>query len=406
MLTIVSVFAFIDRQLIIILQESIKEDLHLSDSQLGFISGLAFSLLYVVVVIPVARWADRSSRKNIIGIALGLWSFITVLTGLANNYIQLALARIGVGLGESGAGPASHSIIADYFPEDKRSMAYAIHGLGIYIGLLFGFALGGILEQFYGWRAAFYIIGLPGLVFAIVFLSTVKEPPRVLSAFEKSNDTIPTFKEVFVFLISKKTFIYLGIATVLHAFVGSSFANWMPPFLARVHHMGTMEIGLWLAFAIGVCGAIGTYIGGYWGDRLSKKDKRWYLWLPALSILLSLPFAYGLLLSSSKIVTLLSYLVPNILYAVFLGPTYALVQSMVSSRMRAIASAIMMVLISLLGMGMGPYLTGMLSDYLSPMAGTTSIRYSLLIVGFLDIIAAYFFYKASKVILNDIRQTD
>ena len=404
MLTVVSVFAFIDRQLIIILQEAIKEDLDLTDAQLGFVSGLAFSMLYVIVVIPIARLADRSSRKNIITISLSIWSLITALTGLAANYIQLALARVGVGLGEAGATPASHSIIADYFPQEKRSVAYAIHGLGVYIGLLFGFALGGILEQLYGWRSAFYIIGIPGLVFSLIFYFTIKEPHREHTQYDKlSNGAIPTVLEVFQFLISKKTFILLGLAVILHTFVGSAFANWMPPLLSRVHEMGTVEIGLWLAFAIGVCGAIGTYVGGYLGDHLSKKDIRWYLWLPAISIVMSIPFALLLLLSTQKYVTLYAYLIPNITYAIFLGPTYALVQSMVGSRMRATASAIVMILIALFGMGLGPYLTGILSDALTPMYGDHAIRWSLFYISGLDLIAAYFFYHASKTVLNEVQ---
>jgi len=270
MLTVVSVFAFIDRQLIIILQEAIKEDLGLTDAQLGFVSGLAFSILYVIVIIPIARLADRSSRKNIITMSLAIWSLITALTGLAANYIQLAFARIGVGLGEAGAIPASHAIIADYFPQEKRSMAYAIHGLGVYIGLLFGFALGGILEQLYGWRTAFYIIGIPGLLFSMIFYWTIKEPQRQLALHENDDDTpVPSVRAVFKYLSAKKTFIFIGIAVILHTFVGSAFANWMPPLLSRVYGMDTVEIGLWLALAIGVFGALGTYLGGYMGDRFS-----------------------------------------------------------------------------------------------------------------------------------------
>ena len=404
MLTIVSVFAFIDRQLIIILQEAIKEDLGLTDAQLGFVSGLAFSILYVIVVIPIARLADRSSRKNIITISLSIWSLITALTGLAANYIQLALARVGVGLGEAGATPASHSIIADYFPQEKRSIAYAIHGLGVYIGLLFGFALGGILQQLYGWRTAFYTIGIPGLVFSLIFYFTVREPEREHTQYDQdSKGMMPSVIEVFQFLLSKMTFIYVGIAVILHTYVGSAFANWMPPLLSRVHGMGTVEIGLWLAFAIGVCGAIGTYAGGFLGDRLSKKDTRWYLWLPAISIVMSIPFALLLLLSTQKYVTLYAYLIPNVTYAIFLGPTYALVQSMVGSRMRATASAIVMILIALFGMGLGPYLTGILSDSLTPHYGDHAIRWSLFYISGLDLIAAYFFYRASKTVLNDLK---
>lgn len=402
MLTGVSVFAFIDRQLVIVLQEPIKQELGLTDGQLGFISGMAYAMLYVIMVIPIAWMADRYSRRNIIVISLAIWSFITSLTGLANNFMQITLARMGVGMGEAGSGPASHSMIADYFPQGKRSIAYAIHGMGVYIGLLFGFALGGLLEKFYGWRAAFYILGTPGLLFSILFYFTVKEPLREKSPIETIQEKQPEIKEVFFFLLSKKTLVYLGLAAVLHTFVGSSFASWMPSFLSRVHNMSILEIGLWLAFAIGVCGAGGTFLGGVLGDRLSKKNVKWYVWLPAVSILISIPFAYGLLFSSSKIIALLSYLIPNITYAIFLGPSYALLQGMVSSRMRALASAMMMMMMSLLGMGLGPYITGVLSDLFEPSLGINSLRWSLFCVGNLDLLAAYFFYKASFVLEDDL----
>jgi MFS family permease len=305
-----------------------------------------------------------------------------------------------VGLGEAGCNPPAHSIIADYFPQEKRAIAYAIFALGIYFGILFGFSLGGLLDEYFGWRMAFFIIGLPGILFALLFRWTVKEPKRVLSVNESVHD-MPSFIEVWKFLVSRKTFICLSFAVILHSFVGNSFANWMPPFLSRVHGMGTVEIGIWLAVAIGIFGAIGTFLGGYIGDKWSKKDRRWYLWLGAISIVLSLPFGVATLLANNKMVAIFSYFLPNVLYAIFLGPSFAVVQGIVGSRMRALSSAVIMILISFFGMGLGPYVTGILSDYLQPEFGVFSIRWSLLSICIIDLIAACFFYAASTSLEKD-----
>ena len=402
-LTGVSTFAFIDRQLIVIMQESIKAEMGLSDTQLGLLSGLAFAFFHATFGLVIARLADQYNRKNIITAALTLWSLITAFTGYANNFIQLLFARMGVGIGEAGSSPPAHSMIADYFPPQERGKAYAIHTMGIYFGLLFGFLLGGLLESTWGWRSAFFIIGFPGILFAALLYFTIKEPQRGRFDDSQATEKVPSIQQVLKILLAKKTFIYLGIGSTLHAFVGAAFANWMPPFLARVHNMGTMEIGLWLAFAIGICGSIGTFLGGYLGDKLAKKDQRWYLWLSSIAVLLSFPFALGVLFSENKTVALLFYLMPNVLYAIFMGPSYAVVQGMVSSNMRAITSAVFLLLINMLGNGFGPLSVGMISDWLTPQYGSEAIRWALCSVAFLEIIAVACFYKAATYLLEDMK---
>lgn len=402
MLLLVSTFAWLDKQLIIILQESIKADLGLSDTQLGLITGLGFAIPYTLFGIPVARLADRLNRRNIIGVALTFWSGITAVTGFAGSYFQLLAARFAVGIGETGAAPPAFSILADYFPKSERARVYAIRGMGLYFGFLIGFSLGGFLEEAYGWRVAFQLVGIPGLVVAILLFLTVKEPIR--GAMEVTSDGVeerPAFKEVLYYLLAKPTFRFMLIGSAVHAFVGTAYSNWMPSYLARVHGMGTAEIGMWLALAIGVCGAVGTFIGGFLSDKFSQKDIRWYLWIPAISFCLSFPFALGTLFGSTGKIAMLSYCMPNVLYAFFIGPAYTLVQDMSKVNMRATASAIFMIFLSLVAGG-GPLLAGFLSDLWQADYGMDAIRYALFVIGFLEAIALYCFIKAANTVREDV----
>ncbi len=402
MLVILSTFAWVDKQLILILQESIKADLGLSDTQLGLITGLGFAIPYTLFGIPVARLADRYNRRNIMGLALTFWSGVTALTGYAGSFIQLLFARFSIALGETGAAPPAFSFLADYFPKAERARVYAIRGMGLYFGFLIGFLIGGFLEEAYGWRVAFRLVGIPGVLFAIVFFLTVREPERgAMEATTTNIEDRPPFMEVLNYLLAKPTMRYLMIGSAAHAFVGTAYSNWMPPYLARVHGMGTAEIGMWLALAIGVCGAIGTFIGGFISDKFGQKDIRWYLWIPAISFCLSFPFALGTLFGQTGEVAMLSYCMPNILYAFFIGPSYTLLQDMSKVNMRATGSAIFMIFLSLTSGG-GPLLAGYLSDIWQPHYGVDAIRYALFIIGFLEIIALYCFLKAAKTVGEDV----
>ena len=403
MITLVTTFSYLDRQLIVILQESIKAEMGLSDTQLGLITGLAFALSFTLFGIPVAHLADRYNRKNIIGVALAVWSSITAFTGFANNFWQLFLARFGVGLGETGSAPPALSILPDYFPKHERGRAFAIRSMGVYFGLLLGFLIGGLLEESYGWRTAFWVVGIPGILLSIVFYYTVKEPQRgILDGQYDATQKKASLKEALYSVLKKKTLLYMMLGSGLHALVGTAFATWMPPFFARIHGMGTAEIGLWLAFAIGVCGAFGTFLGGYISDQLGEKDIRWYLWLSAISFALSFPFAIGVLFSEHKTTALLFYLMPNVLYAFYIGPAYTILQDLVEVRVRATANAVFVTFISLCGVGTGPFLTGVISDWLAPTYGVDSLRWALLAVGSLEWAAIVCLLLASRSLKKDI----
>ena len=398
MLTLVYVFNFIDRQILVILQESIKADLGLSDTQLGLLSGFTFAIFYVTVGIPIARLADRSNRKNIVAGSLAIWSAMTALSGMAQSFIQLLLARIGVGVGEAGGSPPAHAIISDYFEPEKRATALSIYSTGIYFGVLLGFPLGGWLNAAYGWRIAFLGLGLPGVLFALLFYFTVKEPQRVKS----KNDQSTNFKGVLKFLLAKKSFIYLACATGLHTFCTYGLGGWIPSFLVRVHGVSIESVSLWLGLIIGLGGAAGTYMGGYLADRLGKNDKTWYFKVSAYSALVSIPFSVVVYFSSSMSLILAALVVVYICYSMFLGPSIAVTHSMVPPNMRAFSSAILFFVLNLIGLGFGPLVIGIISDLLIPTFGNESLRWALSSTILVSIGAVLLFLKASKYIYSDL----
>lgn len=403
LLTIVTTFTYLDHHLIVILQESIKAEMGFSDAQLGLVTGFAFALSFTIFSIPVAHLADQYSRKNIISIALATWSGITAFTGFAGNFWQMFLARFGVGLGETGSAPPALSMISDYFPKEERGRAFAIRSMGIYFGLLLGFLVGGLIEEAYGWRTAFFVVGTPGVLFALIFYYTIKEPLRGrLDPDRKELKERASIKEVLQATWKKKTLVFMTIGAGLHVLVGAAFAAWMAPFFARIHGMGTAEIGMWLAFAIGVCGAFGTFLGGYLGDKMGQKDVRWFLWIPIISFALSFPFAIGVLFSEDKLTALLFYLMPNVLYAFYIGPAYTILQDLVEVRMRATANGIFLTFVTLCGTGMGPFLAGYLSDVFAPSYGVDSLRWALLAIGSLEWAAILFLLLATRSLKRDL----
>ena len=378
MLTIVYAFNFIDRQLLVILQESIKQDMGLSDTQLGLLTGLAFVIFYVTAAIPIARLADRSNRRNIISWAIGIWSFMTAIGGLSLNYFHLLLARIGVGLGEAGCSPPAHSMISDMYPAENRATVISIYSIGVNAGILLGFFFGGILNEFFGWRVAFVVVGLPGIALALWFRLTVAEPIR--GKFEKkpiAKEAIP-FVEVFKTLFGNKVILHLMLGSSLCAFVGYVGATWTAPFFIRSHGMGTAELGIWLAAAAGVFGGFGTFCSGYLCDKLGVKDKRWYLWLPAICILLVLPCIVFVLLTGEKYQALIIYCAVCFFGSTYLAPSIAMLYSLVDVRMRAVSSAFIYLVLNLVGLGIGATLVGAISDMLAETYGQESLRYAML----------------------------
>jgi MFS family permease len=400
MLTLVYVFNFIDRQLLVILQESIKKELHLSDTQLGFLSGFTFAIFYVTLGIPIARFADKGNRRNIVTLSLGLWSVMTAFSGLARNFIQLLLARIGVGVGEAGGSPPAHAMISDYFPPEKRSTALSVYSTGIYFGVLIGFIMGGYLNQHLGWRTAFIAVGMPGIIFSLLFFATVKEPPKGATDARSSPSDRPrpthTFWDVVKLLYSSKTFVSLAMATALLVFCIYGLMNWAPSFLARLHGMKTAQIGVVLGLILGFGGAIGSFAGGFLTDRFGKRDKRWYLKIPAYAILISIPFEAGAIFLHNTTGSIICIGCVATLHSMYLGPSISVAHSLVPASMRALTSAVLFLVLNLIGLGFGPLVVGKLSDWLAPSYGTASLRWALSIIPFVSVGSMVLFFITAK----------
>ncbi len=380
LLTLVYLLSYLDRQILSILLQPIKQEFALSDTQLGFLGGLAFAVFYTFFAIPMAAWSDRSSRRVLIAVVLALWSVMTALCGFAVGFLSLLAARIGVAVGESGAGPAAQSLIADYFAPRERSRAMAVFFLGIPLGILVGFLAGGWIAQLFGWRTAFLVVGLPGVAVALLVGLTLREPVRGQSENLNAKSGTPSIGETLRYLWRNRTFRHVALAAALQGFVGYGSFHWMPSFLIRVHSMSVAEVGTWLALLIGIGSGIGTILGGVSADRLSKRDARWSLWLPALAILIAAVFMIFVCLWPNRLQVLMVYAIPVVLSAVWTGPVHAVVQSLVKLRMRAMAAAALLFSINLIGLGLGPLMVGGVSDLLLDSLGNESLRYALLII--------------------------
>lgn len=403
MLTLVYVFNFIDRQLLVILQEAIKKELSLSDTQLGLLSGFTFALFYVTMGIPIARFADKSNRRNIVTISLGLWSLMTALSGLARNFTQLLLARIGVGVGEAGGSPPAHAMISDYFPPGKRATALAVYSSGLYLGVLVGYLMGGYLNQQLGWRTAFFVLGIPGILFSLLVYATVKEPRRgATDTAAATSSTAPSLTQVLKLLYSKKTFVYLALGSGIHVFCIYGLINWQPSFLARLHGMKTADIGVALGLILGFTGAFGTMAGGLITDRVGKTDKRWYLRLPAITVVTAIPFVIVTLFSANTFLSLVCLGIVNFLYSFYLGPAISISHLLVPASLRSITSAILFLVINLIGLGFGPLVVGIISDLLAPTLGTESLRWALSCIVVVGVVASILFFIAARKMTEEI----
>lgn len=404
LLTVVYVFNFLDRQIVNILGEAIILDLGLSDTQFGMLSGIAFAAIYATLGMPIARWADASVRRNIIALAVAVWSSMTVLCGAAQNFWQMFLTRAGVGVGEAGGSPPAHSIISDIFPANKRATALSIYSLGIYGGVLVGYVAGGFLASEFSWRVAFVVVGLPGLLLALLVRFFVHEPPRGLA--ESRTDVTPaTFTQVLEILWTRKAFRHIALGCALHAFVTYGLSAFLPIFLVRVHTMPIEQVGAILGLVAGVGGLLGTWGGGFLSDRLVNRydDSRWHLWVPLISTIAAIPFYwYSLIVANTGVAAAVTWFVPSVIAGMYLGPCLAMTHGLVGLRMRAQASAILFFVLNLIGLGIGPMMTGMLSDILRPEYGDLSIRYALVTMVLVNIWCAAHYHRATRSLREDL----
>jgi MFS family permease len=372
-LLVAYIFNFVDRQLPAILSPMLVEEFDLSGTQIGLMTGFVFAVFYTFVGIPVARWADVGSRRTIIALALAVWSGMTALTAFAQSFLHLALARIGVGIGEAGCSPPAHSLISDVFPPERRATALSIYSLGIPIGGALGTLVGGWLGQLYGWRAAFLVVGLPGILLALLVRFTVHEPPR--TAGHTGGEPA---RVVARFLVRLPSFLHLSAGTALHAFYGYGAAAFIPIFMVQVHGLKLGELSTALAALALTTGTAGTYLGGWLSDRLARADARWYMWVPAIGSIIAVPFTFLFYLWPEPWTALLLSIPGTIVGGLYLGPCFAMTQSLAKPHMRAMASAVLLFLVNLIGLGAGPLFVGALWDLLKPSFGVDGLRYALL----------------------------
>lgn len=375
-LLLVYIFNFIDRSLISVLGEPIRETFALSDLQIGLLSGLAFAILYTLLGIPFAMLAERRSRTWIISIALAAWSAMTVACGLAQNTFQFALARIGVGVGEAGCSPPSHSLISDYFPPEKRASALGIFALGIPLGTMIA-ALGAAWiegQPNMNWRDAFIIMGIPGILLAVFFKMTVKEPPRGFSdpggAAAAAARQMPSPFKVFGVIGRMPSFWHVSLGGAIASFVGYGIGQFVPPFWIRVHGLSLQDAALIFGGVLGIAGALGTFGSGYIADKVRERHPNSDSWLPALGMGVSVPIAilgYNTLAFSDGAMAIILAVpllcVAAILRYSYLAPMFAVTQKLVEPRMRATAAALLLFVVNLIGYGAGPPVIGAISDH-------------------------------------------
>jgi predicted MFS family arabinose efflux permease len=384
---------FLDRQIITTIGESIKNDLHLTDSQMGALGGIFFAAVYTILGIPIARVADKANRPWVMTLSLALWSGFTVLSGFARNYGVLAVARAGVGVGEAGCSPTAHSLLADYFPPQKRATALAIYSMGISIGTLLGMAIGGIVAEHYGWRTAFFVAGAPGLVFAVLAVFTLREPRDQLSRDAQASANAASHISllmVFSALEKRPTFWLFALGGALTSFVSYAHGQFFTPFFLRNHaHELTVLAGqfgmapapgkpplgfvsLALGLGAGIGGAFGSWLGGVLADKLGQKDIRNYALFPLLVPFVSLPILWFVAGTDNMALAMVLLLIPNIGVGAWWGPVYGGVQGLVPPAMRALSAAVLLFVINMIGLGGGPTAFGMTTDAMTNhyLAGT------------------------------------
>ena len=410
-LTICYVVNVMDRsQILAASLQAIKKEFGASDFQLGLLSGIPFALFYSFLGIPIAALADRWSRMNVLALAVATWSGMTALCGAAVNFPMLFAARVGTAIGEAGGSPPSHSLISDYFPRSWRGTAFSFYALAVPVGTAVGAFMGGWGNQNLGWRNTFILVGLPGIVLALLVRLTVQEPPRGMSdglTAEQTQKRAPGLREVLAYLWARRSFRHLSLAAALHSVVWYASGAFNNAFLQRSHQLSAYEAGVWISILSLIAG-VGTFLGGFACDRLSARynDRRWYLWLPGAATLLCVPFQFLAYLSPTLQTTLPSFVGLMFMAAVFFGPSFAMTQALATVRMRSVATSLLLFIQTLIGNGLGPAATGYISDWLVPSQGGDSLRYALVIIGVVNVWAALHYAWGSRTLRQDLADTE
>ena len=400
-LTLIYVVNYLDRQILAILMPQIKVEFGLNFTEIGYLIGPAFAIVYAVLGVPLAVFADRFNRRNIIAASLAVFSLMTVLSSFARGFWSMAIARFGTGVGEAGTGPSINSIIADLYAPAERATALSFYTAGLNIGLLIAFFGGGWLAEHYGWRVAITAAGAPGLVLVALLLFTVREPVRGLVEALPDTDP-PAFWSVVQTLWSQKSFRWMSIGTSFSSFGGYAAIAFIPSFLKISHHMTPAQIGASLALLTGIPGAIGTYLAGVFADRFGRRDVRWNMYVPIIASFVGIPFVPVFYLTDNLAIALGAAIVPVMMGATYVGPAYAMAQALVPLRMRARAVAILLLILNIIGLGLGPPVVGKVADLLQPYLGAEALRYAMLTTILSSLTGAFCYWRATRTLRADL----
>jgi MFS family permease len=388
--------------------QNIKQEFGASDFALGTLSGLPFAIFYSILGIPIAAWADRWNRRNVLAIAIAVWSGMTAVFGLAVNFAMLFAARVGTAIGEAGGSPPSHSLISDYFPKLERGTAFSIYALAVPVGSAMAAAYGGWGNQHLGWRLTFVTIGLPGILFALLVRFTVIEPPRGMAdGVARPAQETPGMFDVLGFLWNRRSFRHLCLAAALHSVVWYGNGAFNNAFLQRSHDMSVAQAGYIISIFSAIAG-FGTFLGGYAADRFSRRldDRRWYMWVPGIATLLCVPFQFLAYWAPDLRVAMPAFVGMMFMAAVFFGPSFAMTQALAPLRMRSVATSLLLFVQTLIGNGIGPSLAGYLSDWLQPAVQQDSLRWALVILGVVNLWSALHYALGARTLRQDLEATE
>jgi len=396
----------LDRGILGILMPPIRTEFGLSYSQIGLLGGLAFALFYATLGIPIASLADRTSRKWVLAASMALWSGMTAVCGIAMNFPQLLAARVGTAVGEAGGSPPSHSMITDYFPAARRGTALSFYALGASAGAAIAGTLGGVGNDLWGWRTVFVVAGIPGMIVALLVASTVREPLRgmadgvAVAAAPRDNPfaAIPH-------LWKRAAFRNMALAAAMHSFVVYGNANFNSVFLAETHHMSTSSIGLWIS-GFTILGAAGTFVGGFACDRLAQRyrDQRYYMWVPGAAVVMGIPFQMLGFLATATPLALAGFAMSVFFASFFFGPSFAMAQALAPPNRRAVSASVLLFIQTMIGLGLGPSIVGLIADAFKAPFGEAALRYALTLVALVNLWSALHYWLAGRTVRADIEQ--
>ena len=398
---------YLDRYVLSMLAGPIKAELGISDGEMGFLLGPAFALLYTGLGVPVAWLADRSSRRNLITAGMVVWSAFTALSGMARSYPMLAFARFGVGVGEAAGAAPAHSLIADYFPPERRATALSIFQMGVPIGMMLGTLIGGLLVVPLGWRNVFLVVGLPGIAVALLLRLTVREPERALPARGQSlGDAIGDLFESILVLLRIPTFRAIAFGGMFASIAGTGFGFWLPQMFVRSHQMSLAEFGMSYGIVNGVAGVAGTLLAGTLADRLAQKGPRWRLRVAAASVAFSMPILIAICAVTNPRVAVWLSVPSGIIGAGYAPVLFAIAQSLAPARLRAVTSSVLILFITGGGMLIGPWLLGALSDLLAPRFGDESLRVALIAVLATMSFGVISLLRGTRTLMSDLARAE